>query len=56
MHWLSLLFLGWLSFGVPIVVFLFWLCKRTALAAGATPGKDKDKVKLGTFSPTQASL
>jgi hypothetical protein len=30
MHWLQVFVLGWLSFGLLTVVFMFWLCKRTA--------------------------
>jgi hypothetical protein len=32
MHWLQMFLLGWLSFGLTTVLFMFWLCKRTAAA------------------------
>jgi len=32
MHWLQMFLLTWLSFGLTTVVFMFWLCKRTAAA------------------------
>jgi hypothetical protein len=32
MHWLQIFLLGWLSFGLTTVLFMFWLCKRTAAA------------------------
>jgi hypothetical protein len=53
MHWLRLFLFGWLSFGIPTVVFLFWLCKRTAVAAGAV-ASSREKVKLGALSPDRA--
>ena len=32
MHWLQVFLLGWVSFGLTTVLFMFWLCKRTAAA------------------------
>ena len=32
MHWLQMFLLGWVSFGLTTVLFMFWLCKRTAAA------------------------
>jgi hypothetical protein len=51
MHWLQVFLLGWLSFGLATVVFMFWLCKRTAAAH-----KDKDTVKAGSLSPQRAEF
>jgi len=52
MHWLRLLLFAWLLFGIPTVAFLFWLCKRTAIAAGTVPSREK--VKIGALSPDRA--
>jgi hypothetical protein len=30
MHWLYMFLLVWLSLGIVITAFLFWLCQRTA--------------------------
>jgi hypothetical protein len=49
MHWLQVFLLGWLSFGLTTVVFLFWLCKRTA--AGI-----EDRVTSGSLSPQRAEI
>jgi hypothetical protein len=38
MHLLRLLLMAWLSLGLVSVLFLFWLCKRTAAMIG-DPGK-----------------
>jgi hypothetical protein len=38
--------LAWLSLGTVTLVFLFWLCKRTAAAV-------KDPIKLGSLSPSE---
>jgi hypothetical protein len=48
MHWLQILIVGWLSFGVGTVAFMFWLCKRTAAAT--------DLVKAGSLSPQRAEF
>jgi hypothetical protein len=54
MHWLQVFLLGWLSFGIGTVVFMFWLCKRTAATVGDNAGKEA--VKLGSFSPRRAEF
>jgi hypothetical protein len=37
---------AWLSLGIVTLVFLLWLCKRTAAAV-------KDPIKLGSLSPSE---
>jgi hypothetical protein len=54
MHWLQLFLLGWFFFGIATVVFLFWLCIRTAAAMNAATGSDA--VKLGPFPPRRAEF
>jgi hypothetical protein len=49
MHWLQLFIVGWLSLGLTTVVFMFWLCKRTA--AGI-----KDPIQTGSFSAQRAEM
>ena len=44
MHWLRMFLLAWLSLGTVTLVFLFWLCKRTAAV--------KDPIKLRLLSPS----
>ncbi len=46
MHWLRMFLLAWLSLGTVTLVFLFWLCKRTAAAV-------KDPIKLRSLSPSE---
>ena len=43
MHWLQIFLLGWVSFGLTTVLFMFWLCKRTAAALN-------ESVKTATIS------
>lgn len=45
MHRLRMFLLAWLSLGTVTLVFLFWLCKRTAAAV-------KDPIKLRLLSPS----
>ena len=52
MHWVRVFLFSWLLFGIPTVAFLFWLCRRTAVAAGAGPRREK--VKIGALSPDRA--
>ena len=47
MHWLQIFILGWLLFGLTTVIFLFWLCKRTAAASAA---------KAGSLAPQRAEF
>jgi F0F1-type ATP synthase assembly protein I len=49
MHWLQLFILGWLSFGLTTVVFMFWLCQRTAAAI-------KDPIMPAALSPQRAEF
>jgi hypothetical protein len=49
MHWLQLFILGWLSFGLITVVFMFWLCQRTA-------ANIKDPIKPAALSPQRAEF
>ena len=48
-HWLRMFLLAWLSLGTVTLVFLFWLCKRTAAAV-------KDPIKLGSLSPSESEF
>jgi hypothetical protein len=49
MHWLQMFLLGWLSLGIFTVVFLFWLCQRTASIA-------HDPSKSASLPPQRAEL
>jgi hypothetical protein len=49
MHWLQMFLLGWLTLGIATVVFLFWLCKRTASTVNYP-------AKPAAFPPQQAEL
>jgi uncharacterized membrane protein SpoIIM required for sporulation len=49
MHWLEMFLLGWFSFGITTVVFLFLLCKRTASAVN-------DPTKSASLPPQRAEL
>jgi hypothetical protein len=49
MHWLQMFLLGWLSLGLLTVVFMFWLCKRTAADI-------KDPIQTTSFSAQRAEL
>jgi hypothetical protein len=49
MHWLQMFLMGWLSVGIAIVGFLFWLCQRTA-------SNLNDPVKLASLPPQRAEL
>jgi hypothetical protein len=49
MHWLLAFVLGWLSFGLTTVFFLFWLCKRTASAV-------KDPANAVSLPPQRAEF
>jgi ABC-type uncharacterized transport system permease subunit len=48
MHWLQVFLLGWFSFGLTTVVFMFWLCKKTA--AGHSD------IKAPSLSPQRADF
>jgi hypothetical protein len=49
MHWLQLFIMGWLSFGFTTVIFMYWLCKRTAADL-------KDPVKAASLSPQRTEF
>jgi hypothetical protein len=49
MHWFQVLILGWLSFGLTTVIFMFWLCKRTA-------ARIEDRVTSGSLSSQRAEI
>jgi hypothetical protein len=49
MHWLQICLLGWLSFGLTTVLFMFWLCKRTAATLN-------ESVKTASVSPHLAEF
>jgi hypothetical protein len=49
MHWLQIFLLGWLSFGLTTVLFMFWLCKRTAATLN-------ESVKTTSISPHRAEF
>jgi hypothetical protein len=49
MHWLRLFILGWLFFGLTTIAFLFWLCKRSAVAI-------KDQVPFSSLPPRRAEF
>jgi len=49
MHLLQVFLLGWLSIGVATVVFMFWLCKRTAAAV-------KDPATLSSLPSARAEM
>jgi len=49
MHWLQMFLLGWLSFGLTTVLFMFWLCKRTAAAL-------IDPLKTAPLSPQRTEF
>ena len=49
MHWLQIFLLGWLSFGLTAVLFMFWLCKRTAATLN-------ESVKTTSVSPHLAEF
>jgi hypothetical protein len=49
MHWIQMFLLGWLSFGLTTVVFMSWLCKRTA--AGV-----KDPIQASSFSTQRTEM
>jgi hypothetical protein len=49
MHWLQVLIVGWLSFGLTTVIFMFWLCKRTAAAL-------KDPAMAGSLPSQRAEI
>jgi len=49
MHWVRMFLELWLSFGTVTVIFLFWLCRRTA-------GNVIDPVKVGSLPPQRAEF
>jgi hypothetical protein len=49
MHWLQVFILGWLSFGLTTIIFMFWLCKRTAAAI-------EDPIKTASLPPQRAEF
>jgi hypothetical protein len=49
MHWLQIFLLGWLSFGLTTVIFMFWLCKRTAASLA-------DPVRTTAISPQRTEF
>jgi hypothetical protein len=49
MHWLQVFIVGWLSLGITTVVFMFWLCKRTA--AGI-----EDPIQTSSLSAQRAEM
>jgi hypothetical protein len=49
MHWLQMFLLGWVSFGLTTVLFMFWLCKRTAASLN-------EPVKTASIAPHRAEF
>jgi hypothetical protein len=49
MHWVRMFLEVWLSLGIITVVFLFWLCMRTAASVD-------DAVKVGALPPQRAEF
>ena len=49
MHWLQLFLLGWVSLGIATIIFLFWLCQRTA-------SNVNDATKAPSLIPQRAEL
>jgi hypothetical protein len=49
MHWLQMFLLGWISLGIATVIFLFWLCQRTATNV-------KDPVKSPLIAAQRAEI
>jgi len=47
MHWLHVFILGWFSFGLATVVFMFWLCKRTAAAIKDPGNAGPQRAEIG---------
>ena len=48
MHWLQMIVLGWLSFGLTTVFFMFWLCKRTAATVKGTGSLSSQRAEITT--------
>jgi hypothetical protein len=49
MHLLQVFLLGWFSVGLATVVFMFWLCKRTAASI-------KDPATASSLAPPRAEM
>jgi len=51
MHWVQIFLLVWLSFGLATVLFMFWLCRRTAASLN-----DSVKTTSISISPHRAEF
>jgi hypothetical protein len=49
MHWVRMFLEVWLAFGILTVIFLFWLCKRSAVNIHGP-------VKLNSLPPQRAEF